>query len=137
MIKTLRELPLMMLEKIFSDGDISVLGKGTITEINQAWESIENEIIELHLKHDKDFVKQLFKDMDNAIDHFDYVFENDTMAEINYKMSLTTKAKNPSDVDFFDLILTVEKAKGMPIDKTNTSAYEFYKTYFKLKNENK
>jgi hypothetical protein len=134
MIKTLRNLPLMMLEKIFSDGDILVLGNGTITEINQAWELIENEIIDLHLKHDKDFVKQLFKDMDNAIDHFDYVFENDTMAEINYKMSLTSKAKNPSDVDFFDLILTVEKAKGMPIDKTNVSAYEFYKTYFKLKN---
>jgi hypothetical protein len=137
MIKTLRELPLMTLEKIFSDGDISVLGKGTVAEINQAWESIENEIIELHLKYDKDFVKQLFKDIDNVIDYFEYIFENDTIAEINYKMSLTTKAKNPSDVDFFDLILTIEKAKGMPIDKTNTTAYEFYKTYFKLKNENK
>jgi hypothetical protein len=132
MIKTLRELPLMMLEKIFSDGDISVLGKGTIKEINQAWESIENEIIELHLKYDKDFVKQLFKDIDNAIDHFEYIFENDTMAEINYKTSLTTKAKNPSDVDFFKLIKIVKDADAT-INLTTTTAYEFYRTYFELK----
>ena len=130
MITTTKELPLSTYIRMMDEGTIKYLSQGkkySPNKLMKAWENIEEELIELHLKYDDNFKKNIFKDIDEALDDYEYFINKDPVAEIRVK---SRKPKKTDNTDFINMVWAVEEMRNMPIDKDKMTVDEFYKLYF-------